>query len=69
MNETEQTEDVLNMAILFCTALNKSLTSKNINRDVADVAQCLSDWADSLETGGGIDMTAAHWTHMIGALQ
>lgn len=69
MNDTEQTDDVYNMALLFATSLNKALTSTNVHQDVADVVRCLFDWATSLDTGGELDMTTDHWTKMIGALQ
>jgi hypothetical protein len=70
MTQPEQTDDVYNMALLFGTSLNKALlTSTNLSHDVADIARCLLDWADSLDTGADLDMTTDHWTKMIGALQ
>lgn len=61
MNETEQTEDVLNMVGFFENALINALSPRDMSPEMAAILKCLQDWADLLETGGNIDMSTEHW--------
>ena len=62
MRKSEQPEDVLVMVLV----LQKALRQSEQYQGVAAVVQCMSDWAESLMTGGDINMNADHWRTVIG---